>query len=224
MSPAFLKQRHEGPAHHGSEEVPPPPAKKSCLDRVKNGIARVAALIRTGHWRPAVYLKRIRKREHDGCWFCPRRHRMTRSHVLLLCPGLRAARDEAWESKTPGGIRDLLPNPRSERRLNTAILGADGNRKSSGCGGRRGNTGHEDGRVVDGRGRSAQGARLTDLSFLLVRFPTFSLKGDSYPHSATLRAEDFLVSRSREGSLGWFPSPFLLSCLVFLVVCTLLDE
>jgi hypothetical protein len=79
MPLAFLKLRiseryrkakgkwHEDPAHHGSEEIPPPPAKKSCLDRAKNGIARTAAQIRTGHWRLAVYLKRIRKRQDDKC-------------------------------------------------------------------------------------------------------------------------------------------------------------
>jgi hypothetical protein len=35
-------------------------------------------------------------------------------HVLLHCPNakLRAAREEAWEGKTPGGVRVLLANPR----------------------------------------------------------------------------------------------------------------
>jgi hypothetical protein len=44
---------------------------------------------------------------------------MTRSHVLLHCPNakLQAARAEAWEGKTPGGVRVLLANPRWERRL-----------------------------------------------------------------------------------------------------------
>ena len=44
---------------------------------------------------------------------------MTRSHVLLHCPGtkIRVAREEAWEGKDPGSIRVLLPNPRWERRL-----------------------------------------------------------------------------------------------------------
>jgi hypothetical protein len=44
---------------------------------------------------------------------------MTRSHVLLHCPNamLRAARVEAWEGKSPGGIRVLLANSRWERRF-----------------------------------------------------------------------------------------------------------
>jgi len=44
---------------------------------------------------------------------------MTRSHVLLhwLNARLRAAREEAWETKNPGSIRALLSNPRWERRL-----------------------------------------------------------------------------------------------------------
>ena len=46
-------------------------------------------------------------------------NRMTRSHVLLHCPGaeIRVAREEAWERKDPGSIRVLLSNPRWERRL-----------------------------------------------------------------------------------------------------------
>jgi len=44
---------------------------------------------------------------------------MTRSHVLLHCTNtrLRAACEEAWEDKNPGGIRVLLSNPGWERRL-----------------------------------------------------------------------------------------------------------
>jgi len=42
---------------------------------------------------------------------------MTPSHTLLHCTNdrLRAAREEAWEGKNPGGIRVLLNNPRWER-------------------------------------------------------------------------------------------------------------
>jgi hypothetical protein len=60
--------------------------------------------LRTGHWRSAVYLKRIWKRADDWCWFCSGSAKMTRSHALLHCPNpkLRAARVEAWEGKTPG--------------------------------------------------------------------------------------------------------------------------
>jgi ribonuclease HI len=79
---------HADPAHHGTEEIPPPPPKKSMLDRARNSIARVAAQIRTGHWRSAVYLKRIRKRESDQCWLCEgvdrTPHRMSRAHVLTV--------------------------------------------------------------------------------------------------------------------------------------------
>jgi len=88
---------NSNPAHHGSMEIPPPPPKKSMLDKATNAIAQTASQIRTGHWRSAVYLKRIRKRTDDGCWFC------------------RGAR--AWEGKSPGGVRVLLANPRWERRF-----------------------------------------------------------------------------------------------------------
>jgi ribonuclease HI len=111
------------PAHHGSEEIPPPPPKKSMLDRARNSIARTAAQIRTGHWRSAVYLKRIRKRETDHCWLCDgigqNQHRMSRAHVLMNCrnPKVMAARAEAWEGKNPGSVRRLLADPRWEKRF-----------------------------------------------------------------------------------------------------------
>jgi len=65
-----------------------------------------------------VYLKRIRKRQDDTCWFC-HGPKMTRSHVLLHCRGGRVggARVEAWEGKNPGSIKVLLSNPRWEHRL-----------------------------------------------------------------------------------------------------------
>jgi len=96
------------------EEIPPPPPKKSFLDKARNALARTAAQICTGHWRSAVYLKRIRKRQNDKYWFCRRPNWMIRSHVLLHCPDakLRAAREEAWEGKDLGGARALLANPR----------------------------------------------------------------------------------------------------------------
>ena len=99
-------------------EIPPPPPKKSMLDKARNAIARTAAQIRTGHWRSAVYLKMIRKRTDDKCWFFQDSVKMTRSHVLLHCwnPRLVAARLEAWEGKNPGGIR-VLANPRWEKRF-----------------------------------------------------------------------------------------------------------
>jgi hypothetical protein len=110
---------HRSPNHHGTEEIPPPPPKKSCLDRMRNAIARTVSQIRTGHWRSAVYLKRIRKMADDKCWFCQSSARMTRSHILLHCPNakLQGARMEAWEGKDPGGVRVLLASPRWERRF-----------------------------------------------------------------------------------------------------------
>jgi hypothetical protein len=59
---------HKVPSHHGTEEISPPPPKKSCLDNMRNALARTAAQIRTGHWRSAVNLKRIRKMAEDKCW------------------------------------------------------------------------------------------------------------------------------------------------------------
>ena len=77
-------------------------------------MARMATQIRSGHWRSAVYLKMIRKRTDDNCWLCRDSARMTRSHVLLHCrnPRLVVSRLEAWEGKSPGGVRALLANPR----------------------------------------------------------------------------------------------------------------
>jgi hypothetical protein len=120
VSKKFQKSKEEwdeDPHHHGTEEPPPP--KKSFMDQARNSIARMAAQIRTGHWRSAVYLRRIKKRRikkrrDDRCWFCEGRAKMTRSHALLHCPNatLAAARVEAWEGRNPGGIRVLLSNPR----------------------------------------------------------------------------------------------------------------
>jgi hypothetical protein len=89
----------------------------------ESSIARTAAQIRTGHWRSAVYLKRIRKRETDHCWLCDgigqNRHKMTRAHVLMNCrnPQVAAARAEAWEGKHPGSVWRLLADPRWEKRF-----------------------------------------------------------------------------------------------------------
>lgn len=41
-----------------------------------------SSAIRTGHWRLAVFLKRIKKRQDYKCWFC-QGSKMTRSHGLL---------------------------------------------------------------------------------------------------------------------------------------------
>jgi hypothetical protein len=110
---------HKNPKNHGKDEIPPPAPKKPCMDGAHNSIARAATQIRTGHWRSAIYLKRIKKRTSDSCWFCQGGATTTRSHVLLHCPSARmsAARMEAWEGRDPGGLRVLLANPRWEKRL-----------------------------------------------------------------------------------------------------------
>jgi hypothetical protein len=110
---------HTDPQHHGTEEIPPPPLKKSCMDGTRNSIARTAAQVRTAHWRSAIYFKRIRKRQSDECWFYTKGVRMTRSHALLHCPNatLVAPRAEAWDGKDPGSIRVLRSYPRWEGRF-----------------------------------------------------------------------------------------------------------
>jgi len=99
--------------------APTPPLEKSCADRARNSVARMAAQIRTGHWRSAVFLHRIRRRANDLCWLCNNRRRVTRSHVLLHCNGdlLAAARTLAWEGRRPANVRVLLADPRWEARL-----------------------------------------------------------------------------------------------------------
>jgi hypothetical protein len=63
-----LARRPKSPWDRGDPASPP--SKKSCLDKMRNALARTAAQIRTDHWRSAVYLKRIRKMVDDKCWFC----------------------------------------------------------------------------------------------------------------------------------------------------------
>jgi ribonuclease HI len=61
ISERFRKAKetwHKTPSHHGTEEIPPSSEKV---------LARTAAQIRTGHWRSAVYLTRIRKMAEDKC-------------------------------------------------------------------------------------------------------------------------------------------------------------
>jgi hypothetical protein len=107
----------------------PPPPKKSALDKGPNSEARAVAQLRTNHWLSGVYLKRIKKRSHDGCWFCEPSHnsqdtpRMTRTHVLLRCVAFEEVRRETWtdpltgEFTHPSSIGQLLGNPRWEKRL-----------------------------------------------------------------------------------------------------------
>ena len=93
--------------------------KKSCLDRARNGLTRAASQIRTGNWRSAVRLHRMRRHLNNHCWLCSLGCKMTRSHVLLHCPNpnLMVAHLDAWGSKNPSGVRALLSNPRWELRL-----------------------------------------------------------------------------------------------------------
>ena len=106
-------------ADRGTDAILPPPPKKSCLDRARNGLARTATQIRSGHWRSAVYLHRIRKHHNNCCWFCSTGNKMSHSYALLHCPNPRlvAARTEAWGINKPSGVRALLSNPRWEHRL-----------------------------------------------------------------------------------------------------------
>jgi len=53
--------RYQKPGHHGTRKIPPRPPKKSCLDRVRNAIARVATQMQTDQLRSAVFLRGIRK-------------------------------------------------------------------------------------------------------------------------------------------------------------------
>jgi hypothetical protein len=109
------------PGRRGKASIgPPPPPKKSCLDKERNSLARTVAQIRCGHWRSAAYFKRIRRRPTDHCWFCNDKNRkMTRSHTLLHCPNerLAEARRQSWGNTPPSGIKALLANPRWESRL-----------------------------------------------------------------------------------------------------------
>jgi hypothetical protein len=71
----------------------------------------------------------IKKRSHDGCWFCEPSHnsqdtpRMTRTHVLLRCVAFEEFRRETWtdpltgEFTRPSSIGQLLGNPRWDKRL-----------------------------------------------------------------------------------------------------------
>jgi len=121
---------HDNPANHVTLEIPPPPPKKSCLDKARNALARTAAQIRTGHWRSSEYLKRIKKQPDDKCWFCIN-NRMSRSRVLLHCPHARlaAARVEAWEGRDPEVSVCFYPIPGGSGALELSGAGrvmADG--------------------------------------------------------------------------------------------------
>jgi len=81
---------------------------------------RTAAQIRTGHWRSATYLKMIRKRADDKCWFFKRSVKMTRSHVLLHCPIMTSSRQQErrrGRESTREASGCCWPNPRWEKRF-----------------------------------------------------------------------------------------------------------
>jgi hypothetical protein len=113
----------------GKHTIIPPPPKNSAMDKARNREARISSQLRTNHWLSGVYLKRIGKRAHAGCWFCEDRYdsiqppTMTRTHVLLRCPTFEAVRREVWKAPTTGAftrprsIGTLLGNPRWEKRL-----------------------------------------------------------------------------------------------------------
>jgi ribonuclease HI len=52
----------------------PPPPKESTMDQARNREARISSQLRTNHWLSGVYLMRIGKRAHAGCWFCEDRY------------------------------------------------------------------------------------------------------------------------------------------------------
>jgi hypothetical protein len=100
----------------GKHTIIPPPPKKSAMDTARNREARISSQLRTNHWLFGVYLMRIGKRAHAGCWFCEDRYdniqppTMTRTHVLLRCPTFEAVRCEVWkDSTTSPGLDQLAP-------------------------------------------------------------------------------------------------------------------
>jgi len=115
---AKAKEKWYHSSRFGSDFIRPPPPKKSCLDDARNSLARTASQIRTGHWRSAAYLHRIKRHPNNHCWFCFSHSKMTRSHVLLHCPNprLEAARHEAWGTyeNPQRGTSTILKSPLGE--------------------------------------------------------------------------------------------------------------
>jgi hypothetical protein len=58
----------------GRHTIIPPPPKKSAIDKARNREARISSQLRTNHWLSGVYLMRIGKQAHAGCWFCEDRY------------------------------------------------------------------------------------------------------------------------------------------------------
>jgi len=110
----------------GPRNITPPP-KKSCLDRARNTIARVAAQIRIDFWRSAAFLKRIKKWATGNCWYCTIAaglHRVTRSQVLPHCrnPRIVAAREYTWDNKKAGERESVIGQPPPGTSI-TEVLG-----------------------------------------------------------------------------------------------------
>ena len=65
-----------------------PESRKSrprpCADRARDSAARVATQIRSGHWRPAAFLRRVRKRREDRC----DTNRQAHDHIPRVPPPL----------------------------------------------------------------------------------------------------------------------------------------
>jgi hypothetical protein len=97
--------------------------KKGAMDKAGNREARIFSQLRTNHWLSGVYLKRIGKRAHAGCWFYEDRYdnvqppTMTKTDVLLYCPAFEDVRPEVWKDPTTGAVTQprsigtLLGNP-----------------------------------------------------------------------------------------------------------------
>ena len=128
-----LRSWHVAPAHYGTEEIPPPPPKKPCMDKVRNAIAGTAAQIWTGHWRSAVFLGRIKESRGDRCWFCRPGPRMIRPHVLLHYTTRSPVR--GMGRKGPGGDPRATKQPQIGEKA-TTLLGPIKGRE--GCGGQHG--------------------------------------------------------------------------------------
>jgi ribonuclease HI len=107
----------------GKHTIIPPPPKKSAMDKARDSEARISSQLRTNHWLSGVYLKRIGKRAHAGCWVCENRYdhvrppKMTRTHVMIRCPAFEDVREVCKDPTTgaltwPQSIGALLGNPR----------------------------------------------------------------------------------------------------------------
>jgi ribonuclease HI len=150
---------HKNPKHHGKDEIPPPAPKMSCIDGAHNFIAQAAAQITTGHWRSATYLKRIKKRTNDDCWFCKGGAAMTRSHVLLHCPSARmSGQDGSVGRKGPRRTAFPSDQPQVGEEIAEVSGALRGRKNCSQWGKRGGGLGTKNGRIDCLGGRKGWGA------------------------------------------------------------------